>query len=222
MKLSTPFVVVLAALALTACGGEQEGGIEPPPTTNAAPTTTELVTLPALRWTGDTSAPLPNGWELRGCDGDRTHVCIHDGPDLIGDIELLAGYPLDPADGALDDAATAQRWAQAMIDHFGQDRAQGCPDFTFHGDPVSPVTVGGRPGARGGFTLLDRTGRVVEVVINHYVVVDGRMTIINTDAYVENGGCLRPSEIDPSFTPEQLEQMEQYLDELLEHAPVAE
>lgn len=80
--------------------------------------------------------------------------------------------------------------------------------------------IGGRPGARSGFTLQDSRGNVVERVVNHFVKRGDTMTLVNTDAYTTEGGCLPPSDGDLSFTPEDLETFEPYLDRLVADTPL--
>lgn len=193
----------------------------PTTTTVVEPTTTTLPTEPIrVDWSEPGEVPLPNGWTLRECDaGTRTNVCVYDGTKRLGDVELLPSYPLGPDDDASDPEATALAWANRMIEHHGRDRAEGCAPFTFRPLPVSAATVGGRRGARGGFTLTNADGVVVEHVVNHYVLVDGAMTIINADAYAEQGGCLPPSEEDPSFAPDQLADFEPILARLVADSP---
>ena len=224
MKTSLISLAVAAVVSLGACASATSAGDGAAPTTStpATPTTTTTTTpLTPVRWTGDFESPLPNGWVVGGCDGDRLHVCVH-GPDgIVGDIELNAGYPLDPEDAGLDAQAVSLRWATAMIDYFRADRAQGCAGFTFEPKPVQPVVVDGRPAARGGFVLRSSTGTVVEAVVNHYVVVNDTMTIINTDAYAATGGCLPPSEVDLAFEPDELDQVAPHLDRLLTNSAVA-
>ena len=228
--------IAAAAAAASGCGTAEDAltsptvvtttTTTPTTTTTTSPTTTTTAppsTLPAIEamsWTGPFEIGLGNGWAVRDCEGDRTNVCIFDGSTLLGDVELLTGYPLEDGDEDEDPQVVAEQWALGMIEHFREDRAMGCPDFTFTGDTVRRTSVGGRPGARGGFTLSDASGRVVERVINYYVIVDERAAIVNTDAYVAEGGCLGPSEYDPSFTPDRLAVLEPLLDELIAATPV--
>ena len=172
-----------------------------------------------INWTGSFETELPNQWLVRDCEGERTHACVYDGDAFLGDVELVASYPLEPDDRERDPQVVATEAAADMVNLFRTDRAEGCAAFTFEGEAVSDATVGGQPGARGGFTLTDDSGRVVERVINHYVVVGEQMSVINTDAYVEEGGCLGPSETDPSFTPDNLAEFEPFLDRLIADSP---
>lgn len=212
-------VIGIAALA-AACSSGTDDEAAAPSTTGASTSSTTPGEPLTVDWRGEFETPLPNGWTMRSCEGERTNVCIYEGPTFLGDIELLGGYPLSPEDDPAQPKTVALAWARRMIEHFRGDRAEGCADFTF--TPIEPreASVGGLPGARGGFDLSDRDGNTVERVINHYVVVDGAITIINTDAYAIDGGCLTPSEIDPSFTPEHLAALdEELLDRIIADSP---
>ena len=194
----------------------------PSPTdpSQAAPTPTPNSGPLAMSWTEPFEIGLPNGWTVRDCEGDRLNVCVHDGARLLGDIELLTGYPLDDQQRGQDPLTVLRQWAGEFLTAFRDDRAAGCPDFTFTADDVTVVTVGGQAATRAGFTLTDPGGRVVERVVNHYTVRDGTVAIVNADAYVAEGGCLGPSETDPSFTPDDLAGLEPHLDRLLADTPL--
>ena len=212
--------LALAAMVFVvgACGTDGESS---EPTTSTPTSTTVAASNKPLvvDWTGSFETELPNGWVARDCEGSRTHVCVYDGETFLGDVELVGGYPLEPGDREKDPQVVATEAATDMVGHFRADRAEGCAGFTFEGEAVSDATVGGQPGARGGFTLTDGSGRVVERVVNYYVVVGDQMSIINTDAYVEEGGCLGPSETDPSFTPANLAELEPFLARLIADSP---
>lgn len=207
-------------LASAACADPDDNAA---PTPTSAPSTT-TTTTPSVRfamdWKNGFETRLANSWIIRDCEGDRLNVCIYDGDAFIGDIELNPDYPLDPGDKGADPGAVATRLAHDMINHFGDDRAKGCATFTYKPDTVVDATVGGRPGASGGFTLVDRSGRVVERVRNYYVVTGNKYAIVNADAYAERGGCLGPSEYDPSLTPENFAELETYLDQLVAATPI--
>lgn len=217
-------VVAAAALAVGACGSGSDGqGAAPslPTTTTTRPTTTTPEDALAMDWRATFETRLPNGWFVRDCEGDRLNVCVYDGKRFLGDIELNPGYPLAREDSGKNPQEVARKLANDMITHFRRDRAQGCAAFTFEGETVRDVTVGTKPGARGGFTLTDSDGRVVERVINYYLVVDDTYAIINADAYVEDGGCLGPTEYDPSFAPTDIAELESHLDQLVAATPTS-
>lgn len=226
MKHQAVFIAAGLAAILAACSSGADKAASPPTSDPITTTTVSTSTTTAVEpgplvvsWTEDFEARLPNGWTVRECDGARTHVCVFDGDVFLGDIELNPGYPLSPEDDPSDAEATAETWARNMIDTFRDDRGTACPDFTFETLDVTSAVVGGQPGARGGFEIRDGGGRIVEHVINHYVLTGDTMTIINADAYALEGGCLPPSDVDPSFTPEALEELEPYLDRLVADSP---
>ena len=207
-------------VALSACASDDDEPSAPTTTTTRATTTTASAATLTVDWTGSFETALPNGWTIRDCEGARTNVCVYDGEAFLGDIELLAGYPLSPEDHPTNPQAVAEDWARDMISQFQEDRASGCADFTFTPLEVTEADVGGRLGARGGFVLRSSTGAVVEHVVNHYVVVDGSMSIINTDAYARDAGCLPPSDTDPSFTPDDLARLDDgLLDRIVAGSP---
>ena len=222
-------ILTAGAVILSACTGAEptaqpspspaapSPADEPPVPPSPTPNDDEELTV---LWTGAFELPLPNGWTVRDCDGDRTHVCVHDGDELLGDIELLAGYPLDTAQQEQEPAALLDELTEGFLAHFREDRTTGCPDFTFVADEVRPVTVGGQPGARAAFSLVDDDGRVVERVVNHFTVRGDTYAIVNTDAYVAEGGCLGPSEYDPSFSPDDLASLEEHLDRIVADSPL--
>lgn len=215
-----PLVAAVVFVIASACGASDERATPPDATSTTAPRVSTTTTRGsgdtlAVDWQTSFETALPNGWVIRDCEGDRLNVCVHDGNELVGDIELNPGYPLDEDDVGDDPRSVARRLASDMVTHFRADRSEGCPAFTFAADPVTDVIIDGRPGARGGFRLTDATGRVVERVINHYLVVGGKFAIVNTDAYVPSGGCLGRTEYDPTFEPEVLAELEPYLDRLL-------
>lgn len=205
-------VAALMAVSLGACGQDSDDRAGAPETTTAGPTTTESL---AMDWTAPFETRLPNGWVVRECEGDRLNVCVYDGMDFLGDIELNPGYPLASEDVGQDPQEVARKLAGDMITHFRADRAEGCAAFSFAPDPVRDVTVGGQPGAKGGFILTDGNGQAVERVINYYVVLEDSYAIINADAYADEGGCLGPTEYDPTFAPGDIAELQPYLDQLV-------
>lgn len=220
-------LVAVLALTATACqrtDGSSGDGPSPPgdgtaePTPGPAPSGPELV----MDWRAAFALTLPNGLAVRDCDGERLSVCVHREGALLGDIELLPGYPLTEEQAALEPEALRRVWAADFLAHFGADRSRGCPGFTFTPDEVTDAVVGGQAATRASFTLTDGTGRVAERVINYFALRDDTMTLVNIDAYLPDGGCLGPSEYDPSFTPDALAEVEPYLDRLLAGTPLVD
>ena len=215
-------ILIVAGLVaiVTACSTGDEETASPPSTT-APTTTTTLEPVPlVVSWTDDFETDLPNGWTVRACDGARTNVCVYDAETFLGDIELNRGYPLSVEDDPSDPETTAQTWARNMVETFRDDRGAACPGFTFEALDITSAVVGGEPGARGGFVVRDAGGRMVEHVINSYVLTGDTMTIINADAYALEGGCLPPSDVDPSFTPDALEELKPHLERIVADSPV--
>ena len=83
----------------------------------------------------------------------------------------------------------------------GDERAVGCPAFTFDPMAVTDGVVDGGPAVRTGFVLRDAQHRQVEHVVVHVTVRERTMWTVTASAYVEDGGCL-PAEQD--FDPETL------------------
>jgi hypothetical protein len=163
---------------------------------------------------------LPSGWLLRDCLGERPTMCVWDGEQLLGDVELATGYPLDPHEGGLGEAEILTGRAASFLEHFRADRADGCEGFAFEADDITDATVGGKPAVRTGFTLWSADGVVVERVVNHFLMHEGLLALVNTDAYALEGGCLPPSDVDASFSPGALLRFEEYLDRLVADTPV--
>jgi hypothetical protein len=214
---SLALVMLLAACAADGEPLPDDGVAEPSP---APPTPTPPEPQLVMDWREPFELALPNGWIVRDCEGERLTTCVYDGEVFLGDIELAPGYPLDDDQAAQEPQELLRTWARDFLEDLAEDRADGCPAFTYTADEVVDATVGGQPGTRASFTLTDDTGRVVERVINHYTLHNGMLTLVNTDAYVEEGGCLGPSEFDPSFTPESLADLEPYLDRLVADTPL--
>lgn len=218
--------LALALLTLGACtGGDVTARPSPTPADPRSGPTVQP-SPPAedrpltVQWSGSFELDLPNGWVVQDCEGDRTHVCVHDDDAQLGDIELLAGYPLDDAQKQQDPPAVLDGLAEGFLAHFREDRRAGCPHFSFVADEVRRATVGGHPATRASFSLIDGDGRVVERVVNHFALVDDSYAIVNTDAYVDTGGCLGPSETDPSFSPVELAMLEEHLDRIVADSPL--
>lgn len=222
-------LLAIAALAsLAGCSPTDGATAQPSPspsdtehtTPSPAPSPSPDPDSLAVDWTGPFALSLANGWSVQDCEGDRMDACIYDGDVMIGDVELLSGYPLDGGQRGRDEATVLSELASGFLEHFREDRAAGCPDFEFVADGIRDTTIGGQPAKRAAFTLLDSDGQTVERVINHFTLEGDSYTIVNTDAYVTEGGCLGPSDYDASFAPRNLATMEQYLDRLVADSPL--
>lgn len=223
---TTPALLALTALALGGCSFADDATARPSPTPSdteqAAPSPTPSPDADgvAVEWAGSFRVSLPNGWTVQDCEGDRLDACVFEGDVMLGDVELLAGYPLDEGQLAQDGGTVLTGLADGFLGHFREDRSAGCPGFDFVADEVRDVTVGGQQGKRAAFSLLDSQDRIVERVVNHFALQGDTYVIVNTDAYVTEGGCLGPSEYDASFHPTQLGTMESHLDRLVADSPL--
>ena len=222
MSVRIPLLALAFVLAFAACSRTPDDvTAEPPPSpADPSPTTPDPSGSPAggpfaMDWHGPFELTLPNGWTVRDCEGDRTDACVDADGEFLGDLELLTGYPLTEDQAAAEAGAVLAGLADDFLAHFEEDRASGCPGFTFVADEVRDVAVGGQPGKRAAFSLRDAGGTVVERVVNHFTLQDGTYAIVNTDAYVTEGGCLGPSETDASFVPSDLATLEPHLDRLV-------
>lgn len=223
---TVPALLAITALALGGCAIADNAIAGPSP----SPGDTEQATptpLPstideslAVDWPGKFEVSLPNGWSVRDCDGHRLDACVHSGEAMIGGLELLTGYPLDETQLRQDAGIVLSGLADGFLTYFREDRAAGCSGFEFVADEVRDASVGGQPGKRAAFTLIGEDGQVVERVVNHFALQGETYVIVNTNAYVADGGCLGPSEYDPSFEPADLATFEQYLDELVADSPL--
>jgi hypothetical protein len=199
------------------------GSPAPAPRPSHAPDEVAAPEEPALvaAWEDPFELALPNGWTLRDCLGDRLDLCVHDGDDLLGDIELAGEYPIDDHEDPSDPQTLLRGRAEAFLGHFRDDRALGCADFAFRAEEVTEASVDGRPAVRAGFTLTAEDGGVVERVINVWFLHGDGVWLVNVDAYVEEDGCLGPSGTDWSFAdPAHLTELDTYLAPLLDHTPL--
>lgn len=222
MSIHQPVVGLVLALSLCASACSVQSAVPAVPVGSPSPTTGDPIVAPSptprpeieAHWTADFSLELDDTWSLRECEGDAPDICVERDGEIVGNLEL-SEYPLDEAEKEQAPADVARTRAQGFLDFFSGDRAEGCPDFQFVADPVDLTMVGGQPGARTGFRLLDATGRTVERVTTHYAVHDGALFLVNTDAYALDGGCLDQSEVDLQFTPDVLQGFEPYVDRLV-------
>lgn len=192
---------------------------EPTPSTPTEGTVDEPIT--GASWQEPFELTLPSGPVVRGCEGDRLDLCVYDGDEYIGGSEL-SQYPVAAEDVGADPAELIRARATDFLEHFREDRAQGCADFTYEAHDLEEATLGGEPALRASFTLRDADGRIVERVINHFTFHRENVWLATTTAYAETGGCLAPPEYDPWFRPEHLDVYEQDLEALLAGTPLPE
>lgn len=214
---------VALVLVLAACGGAGRPvtapTADPPaqePPAEESPGDEPLPQFPPIvaDWEGGTRVELPNGWAVEGCEGDAPLLCVVDGERQVGFLEL-GSYPL-PTDPDRDDADHLASAMADFVDGMRADRATGCPDLEFETVPAIEATIGGEPGLRGGFRLVDDTGREVERHLLYWTVVDDRHVTVTVPAYAEDG-CLAAM---GEFTPEDLGLVALYLDDLVARTPL--
>lgn len=195
---------VVLALVLGACSSP-DGDPLPPAEDVAAPTDgappqdvpdgqqpsqdAPMEPLPAMAadWSNPFAFDLPNGWTLTHCEGDAPMLCLLDGERHVGFLEL-GEYPL-PAEAGDDARAYLDRHVQDFLDAMREDRAVGCPALSFEPTPPLEVEVGGQPGVRAGFRLVDDRGAEVERHVLYWTAVDDTVFSITAPAYAE-GGCM--------------------------------
>lgn len=184
---------------------EQSGGDEPMP---------EVGPLVADWERDDVVVELPGGWRVQGCEGDAPLLCVVDGERQIGFLEL-GRYPLpDAHDG--DDRAYLASTMDGYVEGMRADRAAACPYLEFEAIPAIDRSVGGAPGLRGGFRLVDADGREVERHVVYWAVSGGEHVTVTVPAYTSDG-CLEPM---GEFTPEDLGLVARHLDALVADTPI--
>jgi hypothetical protein len=130
------------------------------------------------------SSEAPAGWSVRPCEGNGPLLCMFDGSEQVGTIELFASHieTLPEFAGMLSDAglevgsidyrdpAQAAQIREAFdafiesnLKTFEEDRQiryRGKATFTRL--PVEDIRIGDMPGVRYGFTVADESGKLVE------------------------------------------------------------
>ncbi len=151
-----------------------------------------------------TSADAPAGWGVRPCEGTGPLLCVLDGSEQVGTIELfashietmpefagmLSGAGLEPGSIDYRDPAQAARIRKAFdafiesnLKTFEEDRGiRYGGKATFTRLPVQDIRIGDMPGVRYGFTVTDDTGQVVEKWPSH-AAFDGRILYILVPHY---------------------------------------
>lgn len=219
MAARRPVAILLLALALGACAGTSESA-QPPmpdaPVEEPAVVDEPLPEVPLLvaDWDGGASLTLPGGWTVERCEGDAPLLCVLDGDRQVGFLER-GGFAL-PADHGGDALTYLRRQMDDYVADMRDDRANGCPDLTFEPIPAIDVTVAGHPGIRGGFRLVDDSGREVERHLQYWTVIDDQHVTVTVPAYAEDGCLERMGE----FTPEDLGLVALHLDHLVADTPI--
>ena len=175
-------------------------------------------------------AVAPPGWSVRPCEGTGPLLCMFDGSEQVGTIELFASHietlpefaqMLRDAGleiGSIDyrdpnQAALIRQAFDPFIESnhgtFEEDRRiRYGGTATYTRLPVEDIRIGDMPGVRYGFTVTDESGQVVERWPSN-AAFDGRILYILVPHY-DAGSFF-------SFTSlEALEEFEPYVPDLLE------
>lgn len=217
MSLRRICATLVLAVVLAGC---VTGGATPPPTADppsqdgADAPMPEVPALVADWERDDVAVELPGGWVVQGCEGDAPLLCVTDGDRQVGFLEL-GRYPL-PDDHEGDDRAYLAAAMDSYVEGMRADRAQGCPDLTFEPIPAIDRLVGGEPGLRGGYRLVNGEGREVERHVQYWTVVGGDHVSVTVPAYAADG-CL---EAMGEFSPEDLGLVALHLDRLVGDTPL--
>lgn len=214
--------VLAIALLAAGCGSDgepQAGGSSTSAPTTSQPTTSEPTPSPPLTggrvdWNDRSSVDisLPTGWRIVACEGDAPFLCAVRSDGTVDGSILLAEYPAPDSAGSRDEIEAEAAELHRTIE---EDRRATCgPEHRLEPDAVTPVAVGGTPGFRHGFSLVDGAGAVTERVVLHIVLDGSRQIVINT-AFSDPAGC--PGE-DPErieFPIEAVDEIVPYLDQLV-------
>ena len=125
---------------------------------------------------------------------------------------MLVEYPA-AAVPATPEAVEAD--AQDLYRVTEEDRRITCgPDFALEPDALRAVTVGGEPGYRYGYRLLDEVGNVTERVVLHVADLGLRRIVINT-AFSDADGCPGKDPERVEFPIEAFAEIDPYLDRIV-------
>lgn len=233
---------VTAVPGVTATTGAATATVVPEITATAEAATatvapTEVVTLTPpptpyddTFWTADNifntilgSTSAPEGWQVQPCEGEAPWLCITNGQDFVGLVELGV-YPLDThpefqailADLGLepgvdlqpgDARAALSALAENYLDVIREDREITYPDDPFIPIGPEPVQVGQLPGVTVGFVRENSAGEVLERYLS-YAAFDGHAIYWLTAPY-------DPANVTTFVSDEALTQFEPYLREIV-------
>lgn len=175
------------------------------------------------------AAEAPAGWTVQPCEGEGPLLCIMEGNELVGRIELnvthletrpdfqetLKKQGLTPTSIDYKNPEHAQKIAAAMRvfveDYHGvfeQDRAQRYKDeATYTRMETQDAQVGVMPGVRYGFTVTDKDQKVLERWIS-FAAFDGTLFYILVPHY-------DPDSFFSFKSDEDLREFEPYLPKLM-------
>ncbi|HET9494141.1 MAG TPA: hypothetical protein VFR15_07925 [Chloroflexia bacterium] len=152
-------------------------------------------------------AEAPEGWSVRPCEGNGPLLCMFDGSEHMGTIELFASHietlpefagmlrdaGLEPGSIDYRDPAQAAQIREAFdafiesnLETFEEDRQiryRGSATFTRL--PIEDIRIGDMPGVRYGFNVADESGKVVEKWPSH-AAFDGNVLYILVPHYDED------------------------------------
>ena len=220
MRRVTAVLVLLAVLGVGCGSGESAPRADDTTTSRPAtssPSPTEpapAVPLDPVDWNdrAGVDIDLPSGWHLAGCEGDAPFLCASTTDGTVAGTIMLVEYP---AAGAPATRQAVEADAADLYRVTEEDRRITCgPDVDLEPDALRAVTVGGEPGYRYGYRLVDETGNVAEQVVLHVVDLGSRRIVVNT-AFSDADGC-------PGKDPERIEfpiaafaEIDPYLDQIV-------
>jgi hypothetical protein len=192
--------LLVAATLLTACADDDRGAPQGSvPVEDVAP---------ALDWRSLPDEPIQHeGWTFGSCGGTAPIVCVG-GASGDGTVELLQ-YAVDDVDvvqAALDEdddeQAALEAFAEEYVASFSLSRPEECPGTSVVADGPVALEVGGSPGLRYGFQVLDGTGVVVERSVQWATIDGSALFVAAAGALDPTRACFEPI---GEFTPATLE-----------------
>lgn len=178
----------------------------------------------AASW-GPEAAPvdLDGGWRVADCDGDAPLLCVERGEEIVGTLELNR-FPvadeLAAARGEAELRAALRDFAAGRHDDIAEDRRNGCgEDYVVEADPVTEVSMAGKPGVRYGFRGTEG-GVTTERVVSYATVAADQLWIVVADGAAADG-CMGDAEL-TLFDPEVLRDLLPLLDRVVAGTPLPE
>jgi hypothetical protein len=230
MRMSRPVAVGLLVGILTACGSASPPGSTSSshpttptssPSSSAPPSTSTTLVSAPIDW-ADPSVivTLGDGWTVQACEGEAPLLCVSRNGSHIGLVEANE-YPLDSFEGTnpKDPGGSLILIAEDFIDSMAADRAAGC-GVGYRLDPhmTSPVTVGGQPGIRFGYTGVMADGSPSERIAQFGTIVGDEVLLLTAAAY-DDGGCPGRDEL-ATFSSADLAAFEPFLEAVVLSSPL--
>ena len=214
-------VLVLLAVVGAGCASAESAPPAGDTTTSHPATSSPSPTRPApavpfhaVDWNDRSrvDVELPTGWHLAGCEGDAPFLCASTTDATVAGTIMLVEYP-GAGGPATREAVEAD--ADDLYRVTEEDRRITCgPDVHLEPDALREVTVGGEPGYRYGYRLLDEAGNVTEQVVLHVVDLGSRRIVINT-AFSDADRCPGKDPERIEFPIEAFAEIEPYLDQIV-------